>query len=148
LAVLVRHVGSQPWQSGRVHCKYLNARFVCSDIVITVYSHYPFYQNAKSSDTKCFTLRIKCFCILIERLMTVYGNYNVIAFKSCIQIFTVLCSLCCTYPLFCAITATWNHSIHAWVVVIVVELLHIPDVKFGYYWFWPGLAWPGLWCCP
>ena len=73
-----------------VHCKYLNARFECNDIVISVYSHYPFDQNAKSSDTKCFTLSIKCFRILIERVMTVYGNYNVIAFKSCIQIFTVL----------------------------------------------------------
>ena len=71
------------------HCKYLNARFECNDIVISVYSHYPFDQNAKSSDTKCFTLNIKCFCILIERVMTVYKNYDVIAFKSCIQIFTV-----------------------------------------------------------
>ena len=54
-----------------------------------MYSHYPFDQNAKSSDTKCFTLSIKCFCILIERVMTVYRNYDVIAFKSCIQIFTL-----------------------------------------------------------
>ena len=89
LAVLVRHVGSQPWQSGRVHCKYLNARFVCSDIVITVYSHYPFDQNAKTFDTKGKTFSIRWFCILIERVMTVYRNYDVIAFKSCIQIFTV-----------------------------------------------------------
>ena len=43
-----------------MHCKYLNARFECNDIVISVYSHYPFHQNAKSSDTKCFTLSIKC----------------------------------------------------------------------------------------
>ena len=72
-----------------VHCKYMNARFECNDIVIPDYSHYPFDQNAKSSDNKCFTLSIKCFCILIKRVMTVYGNYDVIAFKSCIQIFTV-----------------------------------------------------------
>ena len=72
-----------------VPCKYLNARFEYNDIVIFIYSHYTFDQNAKSSDTKCFTLSIKCFCILIESVMTVYGNYDVIAFKSCIQIFTV-----------------------------------------------------------
>ena len=67
----------------------LNARFECNDIVISVYSHYPFDQNAKSSDTKCFTLSIKCFCILIKRLMTLRENFNVIAFKSCIQKLTV-----------------------------------------------------------
>ena len=72
-----------------MHCYYLNARFDCNDIVISIYSHYPFNQNEKSSDTKCLTLSIKGFCILIERVMTVYGNYDVIAFKSCIQIFTV-----------------------------------------------------------
>ena len=30
---------------------------------------------------------------LIKRVMTVYENYNVIAFKSCIQIFTVYTAL-------------------------------------------------------
>ena len=35
-----------------MHCKYLNARFECNDIVISVYSHYPFDQNAKTFDTK------------------------------------------------------------------------------------------------
>ena len=35
------------------HCKYLNARFECNDIVISVYScHYPFDKNAKTFDTK------------------------------------------------------------------------------------------------
>ena len=71
------------------HCKYLNARSACNHTVISVYSHYPFDPNAKSSDTKCVTLSIWLFCIQIERVMTVYRNYNVIAFKSCIQIFTV-----------------------------------------------------------
>ena len=59
------------------------------DIVIFIYSHYPLDPNAKLSDTKCFTLSIILFCIRIERVMTVYENYDVIAFKSCIQIFTV-----------------------------------------------------------
>ena len=109
------------------------------DIVIFIYSHYPLDPNAKLSDTrwfciwiervmtvnknynviafksciqkftvkmhsmnlllfrlalailctKCVTLSIRWFCIRIERVMTVYGNYDVIAFKSCIQIFTV-----------------------------------------------------------
>ena len=35
------------------HCKYLNARSECNDIVISVFSHYPLDPNAKSSDTKC-----------------------------------------------------------------------------------------------
>ena len=39
-----------------IHCKYLNARSECNDIVISVYSHYPLDPNAKSSDTKCVTL--------------------------------------------------------------------------------------------
>ena len=34
------------------HCKYLNARSECNDIVISVYRHYPLDPNAKSSDTK------------------------------------------------------------------------------------------------
>ena len=37
------------------HCKYLNARSECNDII---YSHYPLDLNAKSSDTKCVTLSI------------------------------------------------------------------------------------------
>ena len=41
------------------HCKYLNARSECNDIVISVYSHYPLDPNAKSSDTKCVTLTIR-----------------------------------------------------------------------------------------
>ena len=40
-------------------CKFLNARFECNDIVIFIYSHYPLDPNAKSSDTKYFTLSIK-----------------------------------------------------------------------------------------
>ena len=40
-------------------------------------------------DTKGKTFNIKYFCIRIKRVMTVYENYDVIAFKSCIQIFTV-----------------------------------------------------------
>ena len=72
-----------------IHCKYLNAWFECNDIVISVYSHYPLDLNAKSSDTKGNTFSIRWFCIRIERVMTVYGNYDVIAFRSCIQIFTV-----------------------------------------------------------
>ena len=42
-----------------LHCKYLNARSECNDIVISVYSHYPLNPNAKSSDTKCGTLSIR-----------------------------------------------------------------------------------------
>ena len=42
-----------------IHCKYLNARFECNDIVIFIYSHYPLDPNAKLSDTKCFTLSIR-----------------------------------------------------------------------------------------
>ena len=41
------------------HCKYLNARSECNDIVISVYSHYPLDPNAKSSDTKCVSLSIR-----------------------------------------------------------------------------------------
>jgi hypothetical protein len=72
-----------------IHCKFLNARFERNDIVIFIYRHYPLDPNAKSSDTKCVTLNIKYFCIRIKRIMTVYENYDVVAFKSCIQIFTV-----------------------------------------------------------
>ena len=42
-----------------VHCKYLNARSECNDIVISVYSHYPLDPNAKSSDTKGNTFSIR-----------------------------------------------------------------------------------------
>ena len=42
-----------------LYCKCLNARFECNAIIFFVYSHYPFNQNAKSSDTKCFYIRIK-----------------------------------------------------------------------------------------
>ena len=42
-----------------LHCKYLNARFECNDIVISVYSHYPFDQNAKTFDTKGKTFSIR-----------------------------------------------------------------------------------------
>ena len=41
------------------HSKYLNAGFECNDIVISVNSRYPFDQNSKSSDIKCFTLSIR-----------------------------------------------------------------------------------------
>ena len=67
-----------------IHCKYLNARFECNDIVIFIYNHYPLDPNAK-----CFTLSIRWFCIQIKSVMTVYECYNVIAFKYCIQKFTV-----------------------------------------------------------
>ena len=67
----------------------MNARFECNDIVIIIYSHYPLDPIAKSSETKCVTLSIKYFSIRINRIKTVYENYNVIAFKSCVQIFTV-----------------------------------------------------------
>ena len=43
---------SQYFVAFSVHCKYLNARSECNDIVISVYSHYPLNSNAKSSDTK------------------------------------------------------------------------------------------------
>ena len=48
-----------------------------------------FGMNFNASDI--ITLSIKRFCILnaYARVMTVYENYNVIAFKPCIQIFTV-----------------------------------------------------------
>ena len=72
-----------------IHCKFLNARFECNDIVILIYSHYSLDPNVKSSDTKCVTLSIRWFCIRIEWVMTVYWNYGVIAFRSCIQLFTV-----------------------------------------------------------
>ena len=72
-----------------LHCKYLNAWSECNDIVISEYSYYPLDLNAKSSDTKGTTFSIRWFCIRIERVMSVYGNYDVIAFRSCIQIFTV-----------------------------------------------------------
>ena len=65
-----------------IHCRSLNAKFECNDIVIFIYSHYPLDRNAKSSDTKCVTLSIKYFCIGIKRVMTVYENYNVIAFRN------------------------------------------------------------------
>ena len=42
-----------------LHCKYLNARSECNDIVISVYSHYPLDPNAKSSDTKGNTFSIR-----------------------------------------------------------------------------------------
>ena len=42
-----------------IHCKYLNARSECNDIVISVYSHYPLDPNAKSSDTKGNTFSIR-----------------------------------------------------------------------------------------
>jgi hypothetical protein len=45
--------------------------------------------STQMQNTKCFTVSIRWFCIRIERVMTVYENYNVIAFKSCIQKFTV-----------------------------------------------------------
>ena len=83
------------------HCKYLNARFECNDIVSFIYSHYPLDPNAKLSDTKCFTCSIRWFCVRIERVMTVYENYSVIAFKSCIQKFTVSnCLQICNFYIF------------------------------------------------
>ena len=54
-----------------------------------LYGHCPLDQNAKKFDIKGLTLSIKCFCILIQGVMPAYENYNVIAFKSCIQKFTV-----------------------------------------------------------
>ena len=43
-----------------IHCKFLNARFECNDIVIFIYVHYPLDQNAKAFDTKGKTCNIKC----------------------------------------------------------------------------------------
>ena len=40
-------------------CKYLNVRFECNDIVISVYSYYPFNQNAKTFDAKGKTSSIR-----------------------------------------------------------------------------------------
>ena len=42
-----------------IHCKYLNARFECNDIVIFIYSHYPLDLNAKIFDTKGNTFSIR-----------------------------------------------------------------------------------------
>ena len=42
-----------------LHCKYLNVRSECNDIIISVYSHSPLDPNAKSSDTKSVTLIIR-----------------------------------------------------------------------------------------
>ena len=67
----------------------MNGWFECNDIVVSVYSHYPINPNAKSCDTKDITFSIRWFCIRIKRVMSVYGNYDVIAFRSYIQIFTV-----------------------------------------------------------
>ena len=61
--------------------------------VIFIYSHYLLDLNAKSFDTKSKKFSIRYFCIQIKRVMTVYENYDVIAFKSCIQIFTVYCKV-------------------------------------------------------
>ena len=43
-----------------IHCKFLNARFECNDIVIFIYVHYPLDQNAIAFDTKGKTCNIKC----------------------------------------------------------------------------------------
>ena len=47
-------IGTSDWdvQITKLHCKFLNARFECNDIVIFIYSHYPVDPNAKTSDTK------------------------------------------------------------------------------------------------
>ena len=80
-AFIVR--GSQVWgvalMVSSIHCKFLNARFECNDIVIFIYRHYPLDQNAKVIDAKGKTFNIKCFCILIQGVMPVYKNYKVIA---------------------------------------------------------------------
>ena len=53
-------LSSQVYTENRMeHCKYLNARSECNDIVISVYSHYPRDLNAKSSDTKGNTFSIR-----------------------------------------------------------------------------------------
>ena len=46
-------------------------------------------EDTKKPFWNYLTFSIKYFCILNEREMTVYENYNAIAFKSCIQKFTV-----------------------------------------------------------
>ena len=61
-------------------------------------------QNSKAFNTKSKTFNIKCFCILIQVVMPAYENYNVIAFKFCIQKFTMClaCFACwqyCTFDL-------------------------------------------------
>ena len=67
----------------KLRCKYLNAWFECNDIVISIYS------ILRILNLKGNTFSIRWFCIRIKRVMTVYGNYDVIAFRSCIQVFTV-----------------------------------------------------------
>ena len=59
------------------------------DLNSMTYMHYSLDQNAKAFDTKGKTCNMKCFCILIQWVIAVYKNYNAIAFKFCIQKFTV-----------------------------------------------------------
>ena len=69
-------------------------------------------QNAKLSDTKYFTLSITWFWVRIERVMTVYENYNIIAFKSCIQISTVSnCLQICNFYIYNSIESIATHSL-------------------------------------
>ena len=63
-----------------MHCKYLNARSECNDIVISVYSHYPLDLNAKSSDTKCVTLSDLAFRYLQSRVPNCYKLDQSLAF--------------------------------------------------------------------
>ena len=70
-----------------LHCKYLNARFECNDIVITVITLSIQMQNYLTLNV--LPLVSDGFSIWIERVMTEYENHDVIAFKSCIQKFTV-----------------------------------------------------------
>ena len=81
-------------------------------------------------------------CIRIERVMTVYGNYDVIAFRSCIQIFTVqIISLIiegCPDTLIMRFTAKpyilWKILFH-WICSKFYEFKH------GHNFFWPQRSW-------
>ena len=96
------------WQAQRLSlkeytdCRHLNARFEGNDILIFIYSHYPFDQNAKSSDTEYFTLSIKCFCILIpsdslytEITMSLHSNHAFRYLQCTIQQNEAAMSCCC-----------------------------------------------------
>ena len=57
------------------HCKYLNARFECNDIVIFIYSHYLLDLNAKSSDTHS-DIYSACFWLLSAALWKIITALN------------------------------------------------------------------------
>ena len=68
----------EPFQN--IHCKYLIARSECNDIVIFIYSHYPFNPNVKLSYTECFTLKPRP-CPFIQILSWFYPDFILILSK-------------------------------------------------------------------